>query len=204
MPNRSETNRRTPLQYQLASSMPACSGNSGTAAFNSAGCLSTKGGGEPPVCSNIKAGRPSLAEGGQPTADGVGIPFQRLRRGRGGPALCQQQHGVPPPELAGGPVPWALAQESSGGARHWHPSAIVPETGPSPITSITNPSQLPRPANPVPSQIYPMPLRISPRLWFRPPRAWVSDGPSFPNARLRRSTGNTVGSYRDSHVWATL
>ena len=34
------------------------------------------------------------------------------------------------------------------------------------LTPITNPSQLPTPANQVPSQIYPIPLRISPWLWF--------------------------------------
>ena len=37
------------------------------------------------------------------------------------------------------------------------------------LTPIINPSQLSTPANQVPSQIYPIPLRISPRLWFRSP-----------------------------------
>ena len=45
VPNRSQTNCRTPFQYQLASWIPACSGNSCTAAFNSSRCLSSSAGG---------------------------------------------------------------------------------------------------------------------------------------------------------------
>ena len=56
-----------------------------------------KCGGEPPVCSN--GGRPSLAEGGGPSADGVSIPAQCL--GRGGQAPAQEPQSMPPFSLPG-------------------------------------------------------------------------------------------------------
>ena len=45
--------------------------------------------------------RPSLVEGRCPPANGVGIPFQGLRRTHCGPALGQQQHGAPAFPLPG-------------------------------------------------------------------------------------------------------
>ena len=44
------------------------------------------------------------------------------------------------------------------------------------LTPIVSPSQLPCPANPTPSPIYPVHLRISPWLWFRSPFSLASCG----------------------------
>ena len=106
--------------------------------------------------------RPSLAEGGGPPANCVGVSVP-----------------APPPSLlpsspvpaarwrTTAPDPWALAPESSGGASPWYPSAIVPEVGP----SLSHPSPTPRNSQDQLTRfsplIYPMPLRISPWLWFR-------------------------------------
>ena len=68
-PKRSQTNRCTTFQFQLATRSPP-----------SIGCAAR---GEPPVCGYLgPVGRPR--------------PVQRRRRGRCPPALGQQQDGVPP------------------------------------------------------------------------------------------------------------
>ena len=53
-----ETNCRTTFQFQLAISMPDISGNSCTAACQLRLLRLAEGGGEPPVCSKIRAAGP--------------------------------------------------------------------------------------------------------------------------------------------------
>ena len=100
VPNRSQTNCRTPFQYQLASWIPACSGNSCTAAFNSSHCLSSSAGGTPRTA---RISGPQALPRRRPTPTGrwCAGPLQRLRRRRCRPALGQQPDGVPPLPLPG-------------------------------------------------------------------------------------------------------
>ena len=145
--------------------MPDLAGNSCTAALNAFCCALARAGGTPSLLENQSC-RTAFAEGGGPPSDGMGIPFQCLRRSRGRPALGQHQHGAPPPELAEGPAPGASAPQSSAGANPWLPAAIVRETALSPSHASPTPLSS-RKANPVPPQLYPMPLHISLWLWFR-------------------------------------
>ena len=80
--------------------MPACDGNSCTAAFNSACCSPFSAGGTSRL---LKRQRPRTAfrECLGPLANGVGIPFQRPGHRRGRPTLRQQPQRVPP-----FPLPW--------------------------------------------------------------------------------------------------
>ena len=63
-----------------------------TAPFNSS-CRAWSGRGGTTGCSNIRAAGPP-AEGRRPPAYCVGVPFQRLRRGRCRQALSQEQDGA--------------------------------------------------------------------------------------------------------------
>ena len=110
MPQPSGINCRTALQFQLANSMPDLTGNSCTAALNAFCCALARAGGTPSLLENQSC-RTALAEGGGPPSDGMGIPFQCVRRCRGRPALGRHQHGAPP-------LP--------GRRRHNHPPAQIP------------------------------------------------------------------------------
>ena len=103
-----------------------------------------EGGGEPPDSSKIRAAGPpslkavallSLSKG----ADGVSIPFQRLRRGRGGQSPAQEPQSMPPPELAAGLSPGASVPGTSCCAHHPRPTAKAP----SPVLSPSYPSPSP-------------------------------------------------------------
>ena len=94
MPNRSETNCRTPFQYQLANSMPTIAGGCCTAPFNSPCCASPRAGGTPGLL-EYQGRRSAPAEGRQPPAYGMRVPLQGPCAGRGGPALGQEPEGVP-------------------------------------------------------------------------------------------------------------
>ena len=101
------------------------------------------------------------AKGGGPPADGVGVPSQSLRRGRGGPALGQQQESVPSFPLPGRGARIIRLCKSLASIRHCSRNCPIS------LTPITNPSLTPGQTNLTPSQLYPMLLRISPWLWFR-------------------------------------
>ena len=60
-----------------------------------------KCGGGPPGLLEYQGCRPSLAEGGGPSADGVSIPAQCLGGARGGQAPAQEPQCVPPFSLPG-------------------------------------------------------------------------------------------------------
>ena len=101
-----------------------------------------KCGGEPPVCSNIKAPEPalvktgpSLAEGGGPSADGVSIPAQRLGGARGGQAPAQEPQCAPPFSLPGAGAGCILLRTPA--RSNCHPS----KSGPIPLIPITIPAQ---------------------------------------------------------------
>ena len=104
--------------------------------------------------------RTALPEGSGPTAYGVGVPSQCLRRGPCRPALRQQPDGVPAFTL-----PWRGRQN--------HPPVQILGTH-LPLFKMLNhlphthhqPLSRPGTSQPSAPQIYPIPLRISPRLWF--------------------------------------
>ena len=103
-------NRRTTFQCQLARSYAARRrAVPAPLPSTSPDCAWSMIGGEPPVCSNIRASRPSLSRRPTPMGRyGVGIPFQKLRRGR----KCRQalrhfQEGVPPDSCSQGGRSWA-------------------------------------------------------------------------------------------------
>ena len=113
--------------------MPACSGNSCTAAFNSACCPSPRAGGTTGLLED-QSRRTSLAEGGGPSADGVSVPAQCLGRGRGGHAPAQEPQGMPPFS------PGAPAPDTSCCAHQPNPTATAPSLVLSP--SYPSPSPL--------------------------------------------------------------
>ena len=118
-------------------------------------------GGEPPVCSNIKAAGPP-----SPKAE-AHLPM-----------VCGSRSSSS--AVAPAVKPWAISRmayhlsRSRGvGARiirrrrSLTPICHCSRDRSISLTPIINPSRLPRPANTLPQQIYPMLLRVSPWLWFR-------------------------------------
>ena len=121
-----------------------------------------EGGGTTGLLEDPGSAGPSRTAGRCPTSDGVRVPLQRRRRRRCPPALRQQQDGLPPLPLPGC-------------GRQNHPP---PQVLDSHLPLFQRPVYLPHPHHQpfaisetqlasVPSQIYPMRLRISPWLWFR-------------------------------------
>ena len=160
MPQRSKTNCRTTFQYQLANSHARRGVRLLYRLFQLLPLRLVKGGGEPPACSNIRAaGHPSpKADAHRPMVCGSRSSASAVA------AAVKPWAGVGWRTIA--PAPGASAPESSAGANLWLPAAIVRETALSP----SHPSPTPlssRKANPVPPQLYPMPLHISLWLWFR-------------------------------------
>ena len=135
MPHRSQTNRFTTLQFQLAISIPAAPGNSCTAPVSAACSASPRAGG------NLRSARIS------------GPPDRPPRRQRPTGLWCGGPVPVPPPwtmpsslapaarRRASVHAPWAWAPESSAGANPWHPSAIVQDAEPSPSHPSPTPLQ---------------------------------------------------------------
>ena len=114
-PKRSWTNLRTTFQFQFARPMPAFSGSACTAAFSWA-CWSPSRAGGATRLFEAKGRGTSVAEGSDPRADGVGIPFQRLGYRRRSPALGQKPESMPP-----FPPPEVLALDTCVLAGHLHP-----------------------------------------------------------------------------------
>ena len=86
-----------------------------------------QGRGETPGPLEYQGCRPSLAEGGGPSANGVGVPFQ-------GPPPWPRRSSLGPATRGSTTAPEAPATESSACARPAHPFPIVRETPLSPHT----------------------------------------------------------------------
>ena len=140
--------------------MPAAAGGCSTAPFNSSCCVWSRAGGTTALL-EYQGRRPSPTEGRRPTPDSVWVPLQRRRRRRCRQALSQQQDGVPPPRSRGVGARIIRRRKSLTPICHCSRDRSIS------LTPITNPSEFLRPATSVPSQIYPMRLRISSWLWFR-------------------------------------
>ena len=93
--HRSQTNRRTTFQFQLASSMPAVAGNSCTAPFNSSCCAAPRAGGNR-RSAQISGPQARPDQRPTPTARWCGVPLQSLSSRRYRPALSQEPKSVPP------------------------------------------------------------------------------------------------------------
>ena len=116
-----------------ASWIPACSGNSCTAACNSSRCLSSSAGGNPRTA---RISGPQALPRRRPTPTGLWCV---------GPAPAPPPSPLPssPGPAARrrttAPAPGAWAPGSSADARPWHPSPIVPN----PDVSLSHPSPTP-------------------------------------------------------------
>ena len=172
MPNRSHTNQWTTLLLSLSKG-PVGQANASLSRqlLHRRAQLRllrlAKGGGEPPDCSKIKA---------------LGPPSQKAAAHR--PMVWGSLSSAS--AVAEAVQPWASSQIACHLSRSRGVGARIVRRCKSLIlichcsrnrsislTPIINPSQLPKPTNSVPSQIYPMRLRISPWLWFRTKDCWV-------------------------------
>ena len=93
----------------------------------------------------------------------MGIPLQRLSRGRRRPSLGQRQMACHRSRSLGVGARIIRRRKSLTPICHCSRDWLIS------LTLIINPAQSLRSATSVPSQIYPMRLRISPWLWFRYP-----------------------------------
>ena len=116
-------------------------------------------GGKPSDCSRIKAAAP-LAEGGDPSSDGVWIPSQGLRHTRSPPSLGSSQMACHRSRSRS--VGARIRRRCKSLASICHCSRNRPIS----LTLTTSPSPTPYRANPVPPQIYRITLHISPGVWF--------------------------------------
>ena len=96
--------------------------------------LPLSGGGTPGLL-EYQGCRPSLAEGGGPSADGVSIPAQCLGSARGGQAPAQEPQCVPPFSLPGVGARYILLRTLA--KSNCHPS----KSGFIPLIPITIPTQ---------------------------------------------------------------
>ena len=156
MPNRSADKLSDSFPIPVGKFYIRRGGRCCTAPFNSTCRASSRAGGTTGLF-KYQACRLSLTEGRHPTSDSEGVSLQRLHR----PALGQQQEGVPP--LCSGGVGTRIIRRR----KFFLPICNCSRDRSISLTLITDPSLLLRPAKPIPSQIYPMRLRISSWLWFK-------------------------------------
>ena len=128
---------------------------------------------------------PSLAEGGGPSANGVGVPFQCPGYRRTRPSLGQQQQAYHRSRSRDVGDRIIRRRKSLASICHCSRNRSISRT------PITNPSRTPAKTNPVPPSIYPMFLRISPWLWFR-----TSFRSKTPAHLSRRGTGSSNAETR--------